>query len=32
VKRLEVDGVDYTGRDIPIEDAVMERRVHVTLG
>jgi cyclic beta-1,2-glucan synthetase len=32
VKRLEVDGVDYTGRDVPIKDAGMERRVLVTLG
>jgi hypothetical protein len=32
VRRLEVDGTDYTGRDIPIEDGGRERRVHVTLG
>jgi cyclic beta-1,2-glucan synthetase len=32
VKRVEVDGADYTGRDIPIEDSGRDRRVLVILG
>ena len=32
VKRVELDGADYTGRDIPIEDSGRDRRVLVILG
>ncbi len=32
VKRIEVDGVDHTGRDIPLADDGVSREVRVVLG